>query len=103
MLRRSTGIGRHLIALSESRGLFRHGIAFLRGIGGKAATPEEISETMIGSKGIPFWIHRREDQMYIVRIVGSLQPLHGGIVLTQPEVHQRRRIWRNVSFARHRF
>src|SRR5664279_4017922 len=66
-------IGQHLIALSASRLLFRYGIAFLRGIGGKTATPEEISETTIGSKGIPFRIHWREDQMHIVRIIGSLQ------------------------------
>lgn len=27
----------------------------------KAAAPEEISETDIGSKRVPFWIHRRKD------------------------------------------
>ena len=41
--------------------------------------------------------------MHVVRVVGPLEPLQGRIVLTQPDVHQRRGVRWNVSFARHRF
>jgi hypothetical protein len=46
----------------------------------------------IGSKRVPFWIHRRKDPMHVVRVIGPLQPVQGRIMLTEPDVHQRRRV-----------
>jgi len=52
-------------------------IAFLRGRdrrGCESAAPQEISETAIGSYGVPFWIHQKKDEVHVASIVSIYLP-----------------------------
>ena len=38
----------------------------------KTAASQEISETDIGSKSVPFWIHRKKDEVNVATLVSAL-------------------------------